>query len=157
MPTKIHEETVEVPAEPAGANHYPPSLDALRAARRDYEDVKVDDLGMTLRLWALSGAARAAYMARLAGLAKYADMTLDEMQERPPSEIERVMLAQSYLVAGSLGYPVADWDAVAETLSEAIVDQLYPIAARLSKMQEGATQAEVESLKANPSASSGTD
>lgn len=150
--TRVQPE-VEAPV----ASTRPPSLDELRGLRRDYEDVEVPELGVPLRLWALSGAARAAYMARLAGLVRFASLSLDEMQDQSPEDIERAMLAQSYLVAGSLGYPSSEWDAVAETLSESIVDRLYPVAARLSKMQEGATDAEVQDLKDNPSASSGTD
>ena len=110
-----------------GAAPAPLELADLRALRTDYEDVVCPDLGgTTLRLYALSGTARALLVPAMA------DLVAGDQQS--PDAVRRVFQFEVRVVASSLGYHEDEWDAAGDALGAPTVELLYPVAARLSKL-----------------------
>lgn len=134
----------------------PPALADLAAARTDYEDVVVESLGgMTLRLYALTGTARAHLLSTMVELATI-DVT-DEKVSLPPEQVQRVFMFQIRVVGASLGYPEDQWDAIGGVLGEATIDQLFAVASKLSGLGATAQDEAVQRLRPVRSAASGTD
>lgn len=128
----------------------PRSLDELWALRTDYRDVPVDALGGTdLRIYALTGTARARLLGDMADLANERDVT-------DPATVHRVFMFQVRVVAASMGYPEAQWDDLGSTLGAATIEQLYVVAAELSGLDQEQQQAATERLPRRRSAASGT-
>ena len=133
-----------------GAAPAPLSLDDIKALRTDYRDVPVPDLGgHTLRLYALSGTARADLLGDMADIA-------GEQDEKDPTTVKRVFVFQSRCVAASLGYPMEQWDSVADALGGGTIESLYDIVADLSGLGAQAEAKVRTRLSRRRSAASGT-
>jgi hypothetical protein len=133
----------------------PRSLDELWALRTDYRDVEVEDLGgQALRLYALTGTARAQLMSEMAGLADIAD---DPDAMKDPAVVRRVFAYQGHAVAASLGYPLSDWDGLADVLGAQTIETLYATVAELSGLEKAQQEKAVRRLRPARSAASGTD
>jgi len=133
-----------------GAAPAPLSLDDLRALRTDYEDVACPDLGgATLRLYALSGTARAVLIPAMA------DLVAGDPSN--PDSVRRVFQFEVRVVSASLGYPEAEWDAAGDALGSPTVEMLYPIAARLSRLNNDEVEKVAAELGEATSDGSGTD
>jgi hypothetical protein len=145
-----------------GAAHVltsPLPLDQLWAMRTDYEDVPVPSLGgVKLRVYALSGTARAHLVPAMAALADG-----KEPGERiggagdSPENIERVLLFQGHVVGASLGYPESQWDALPSTLGAQAIEDLYAVASRLSALDASAQAKATARLPRKRSAEAGSD
>jgi hypothetical protein len=128
------------------------SFDEIRSSRIDYRDVVVPELGgRELRIYALSGSARAALMSEMVSLAG-----IDLENAKNPEVIGKVMLYSGRVVAASLGYPQDQWDVAADALGSGAVETLYEVAAELSKLTDDATEKDVARLQRRRKAASGT-
>jgi hypothetical protein len=132
------------------ASTAPLSLDELWALRSDFEDVTVPELGGTvLRLYALTGTARAVLLRDMADLA-------DTKDEKDPNVVQRVLLFEGRVVAASLGHPEADWDRFGSVVGSGAIERLYEVAARLSGLDKDQQDKAKAALKARRSGGSGT-
>lgn len=126
-----------------------PTLAELAALRSDYEDVPVPQLGGTiLRVYALTGTARAQLVGPMAELAK-AD------NDKDPETVKRVWLFQGMVVGASLGYPEDEWSGVGNALGVEAISLLYDVAARLSALGGEAKAEAVQRLPRRRNAASG--
>jgi hypothetical protein len=145
--------TVTEPVGTRGAAPAPLSLADLAALRTDYEDVTCPDMGdAVLRLYALSGTARAQLVPAMADLAG-----TDDDDARSPDAVRRVFQFEVRVVASCLGYPEAEWDAAGDALGAPTVELLYPVAARLSKLDRQEVDAVAAEMGKATSEGSGTD
>jgi hypothetical protein len=129
----------------------PRSLDELRSLRTDYEDLEVPELGgATVRVFALTGTARAMLIPDMAGLAQ-ADDT------KAPEVVRDVLLFQGRVVGASLGFPPEQWESVGDVLGTSAVDRIYSVAARLSGLDESSQKGAQDRLRRPRNAASGTD
>lgn len=136
-----------------GRGSHPPALADLWALRTDYEDVQVAELGdTTLRVYALTGAARAILVSDMADLAG----RKREGAEQDPALVQRVLLFEGRAVAASLGYPREEWDRLVETLGAGAIERLYEVAARLSGLDRADQVEATERLGRRRKAASGT-
>lgn len=137
----------------------PLPLEQLWALRTDYQDVPVESLGgQRVRLYALSGTARARLVPEMAALAE--GRTPGERiggQGDSPESVQRVLVFQGHVVAASLGYPEDQWDEVPGILGATAVEDLYAVAAKLSALEGDATAKATERLPRKRSAGSGSD
>lgn len=118
----------------AGGASAPPSLDELWALRSDYRDVAVEELGgTTLRVYALTGTARAELLSEMADLA---GSQLTAEQSTDPAIVRRVLVFQGNVVAAALGYPRDQWQGVGSTLGTSAIERLYEVAAELSGLDK---------------------
>jgi hypothetical protein len=132
----------------------PRSLDELWALRTDYRDIPVEDLGgQMLRLYALTGTARARLMGDMAGLADMAD---DPDAAKDPATVRRVFEFQGHAVAASLGYPPSEWDGLGSVLGARTIEGLYEVVAELSGLEKEQQQKAARRLRPVRSAASGT-
>lgn len=133
----------------------PPTLADLMAARTDYEDVQVESLGgMTLRLYALTGTARARLLSTMVELA---GIDVADATNIPPEQVQRVFMFQIRVVGASLGYAEAEWEDVGGVLGEATITQLFDVASKLSGLGATAQDEAVQRLRPVRNAASGTD
>ena len=136
-----------------GRGPQPPSIDQLIEARSDYEDVEVEGLGgMTLRVYALSGTARARLMSTMADLAE-----IDPDKVKDPDTVMRVFMFQIRVVGASLGYPEDQWEAIGDAVGEEAIGQLFEVATRLSGLGDSAQDEAVQRLRAVRNVASGSD
>jgi len=128
----------------------PRTLADLWALRTDYRDVPVADLGGTsLRMFALTGTARAHLLSDMADLAGERDAT-------DPATVRRVFMFQVRVVAASLGYPEDAWDALGGVLGSGAIETLYTVAAELSGLEKEQQEKATERLRRRRNAASGT-
>ena len=130
------------------------SIEELLAARTDFRDVEVEALGgKVLRLYGLSGTARAHL------LAHYANVLPDDDTDVPddPALLEKLLLFQVDVVAASLGYLPEQWPAVGAALGATAIEQLFDTASELSGIGPGAQAEAVQRLRPQRNAGSGTD
>lgn len=126
------------------------SLGELAALRTDYEDVEVPELGgASLRVYALTGTARAMLIPDMAALAGKED-------SEAPQVVRDVLLFQGRVCGAALGYPVEEWDGVGAVLGTAALDRVYEVAARLSGLDAAAQKGAQERLRPTRKAASGT-
>ncbi len=125
----------------------------LLALRTDYEDVVVPALGdRTVRVYALSGVARARLMPTMSSIAE-----AQKPGEKPgPETVAAILVFQSKVVAASLGYGEDDWPAVGDVLPADATTALYQVAARLSGLDEAQQAEAVQRLPRTRRAASGT-
>ena len=129
----------------------PRSLDELWALRSDFEDVAVPELsGVTLRVYALSGSARALLVPDMAAVAASRD-------DSSPETVRAVFDFQTRVVASSLGYSPEDWEAVGRVLGSAAIERLYEVASRLSGLDHAEQAKASRRLRPVRSAASGSD
>ena len=138
--------------EAGGQAGGPVSLDQLRTLRSDYQDVPVPGLGgTTIRLWALSGTERAGLIKEISALSKL------DPDGSDPEVIEKVLLFQCRVVAASMQLDPGEWDGLADAIGAGIVEDLYTVAAKLSRLEREAQAEALERLPAKRSTASGTD
>ena len=131
----------------------PPSLSELRALRSDWEDVPVPELGgRLLRVFALSGTARARLVPDIARLA-----ATSNGEVKDPSVIADILAWQTRVVASSLGYPEAEWDAFGGVIGSGAIERLYEVAAKLSALDADAQAEATRRLRRRRNAASGID
>lgn len=139
--------------EKNGRGPTPPAFADLYALRTDYEDYAVPELGGTvLRVYALTGAARAILVSDMADLAG----RKREGAENDPALVQRVLLFEGRVVAASLGYDREEWDRLLETLGAGAIEGLYDVASRLSGLDKPQETAATERLGRRRKAASGT-
>jgi hypothetical protein len=118
--------------------------------RTDWEDVPVPQLGGTeLRVYALTGTARAELIGDIQVLAKKGDAT-------DPETIRGILDFQGRVVAASLGYARDEWSGLAEVMGSGAIEALYDVAARLSGLEQEHQERAKARLKVRRSAASGT-
>ena len=126
------------------------SLDDLWALRTDWEDVPVPSLGgRVLRVYALSGTARARLMPDMA--------RLSEQDEKNAETVADLLRFQNRVVGASLGLPEPDWDGAGSALGADAVEALYAVAARLSGLEPDAQRKAARRLPATRNSDSGSD
>lgn len=129
------------------------SLDELRALRTDFQDVSVPELGGTeLRVYALTGTARATFVSEMADLAGEDE----EKASKDPAVVRRVFLFQGRVVAASLGYPSSEWDGLGDVLGARVIERLFDVSSSLSALNEEAQQKAVARLGRARKRASGT-
>jgi hypothetical protein len=128
----------------------PRPLADLLLLRTDYEDVPVASLGgEVLRVYALSGTARAKLIPDMGRLAAMGD-------EKSPETVAAVYSFQIRVAAASVGYPEPEWDAFGALGQEAITN-LYEVAARLSGLGPDSQGEAVRRLPRPRRVASGSD
>jgi len=134
--------------------HLRPSIDDLVAARTDYEDVEVESLGgMTLRVFGLTGVARASLMSEYAA---YMPADGDDKLPDDSDTLRMLLLFQVKVVGAALGYPEDEWEAAGTALGTDAVEQLFDVASRLSGIGPEAEAKADADLKATGTDDSGT-
>lgn len=138
----------------AGAT--PPKLQELMTLRTDFEDVPVPQLGGTeLRLYALTGTARAVLVSEMTGLqARHTKAGTDPDDD--PATVQAVMEFQGRVVAASLGYPLDEWDQLGATIGAPAVELLYEKASALSGIDKKDQDKATDRLPPTRKAASGT-
>ena len=134
----------------------PVTLEELRAARTDYRDVPCEGLGgKEVRIYALSGTARAKLMTSTLGLAQLATDD-DALAKLPPEQAEQVFMFQARVVAASMGFPEDQWDSVSDVLGGPTISQLFDVASDLSGLNEASQDEAVQRLRPVRNVASGT-
>lgn len=132
-----------------GEGIHPLPFTEIWALRTDWEDVPVEQLGGTvLRLYALTGTARAELLEGMISLSR-------ETDEKDPATIRAILDFQGKVVAASLGYPREEWSGLGAVMGSGTIEALYEIAARLSGLDEGQQTQATERLRRRRSAASG--
>lgn len=134
----------------SGSSPEPLRLADIWAIRTDFEDVPVEQLGgRVVRVYALTGTARAKLVPSMADLANSGDSS-------SPENVERIMLFQSRVVAASLGFKEAEWGTFGETMGSEAIEALYEHAAKLSGLDGAAQTGAQDRLKGRRKVGSGT-
>lgn len=127
------------------------SLDDLRALRSDWEDVTVESLGgAVLRVYALSGTARARLMPEMADLIRRED-------QKDPETVAALLEFQCRAVGASLGLPEEAWAGTGAAIGADAVEQLYAVVGRLSGLSAEEQAKASRRLRPTRSAGSGSD
>ena len=153
MPTKLHEATSEVPAEPAGANGLLSLDDLLAIDDVAYETVRVPEWGRDVRLVSLTGEERNRVALAMRAHAK----------RLKGGEDEATVWFQARIILASMvdaeGAHVGD-QSRAEALMRkngAALTRLFAACQRLSGIGREEEDAAVDGLKATPSGDTGSD
>lgn len=138
-----------------GGRQAPPTIEELWNLRNDYQDVELPELGgTTLRLYALTGNARAELMSEMVDLSHLEGADQPDLDT---ATVRRVFDFQTRVVGASLGYPSGQWGTVGDVLGNSVIDNLFAVASKLSGLDTSSQDEAVQRLRPVRNAASGTD